>query len=51
LCCHERELDKGFRPDMKFNVEGILHKSESTKEGEDGIIIRLNKLNVKDESE
>jgi len=45
-------LDKGFRPDdMKFNVEGILHKPESTKEGEDDMTKRLDKLNLKDESE
>jgi hypothetical protein len=45
-------LDDGFRPDdMKFNVAGILHKPQRTKEGEDEITMRLDKLNVKDESE
>ncbi|KAK3369304.1 hypothetical protein B0T24DRAFT_658794 [Lasiosphaeria ovina] len=45
-------LDKGFRPDdMKFNIEGILHKPKSAKEDEDDMTKRLDKLNVKDESE
>jgi len=45
-------LDKGFRPpDLKLSVVGILHETETKREGTTDILdeVKLDKLNLKEE--